>query len=67
MNWSALIGIAIFGGLLCYGLGTGTMPLPHVGAPQPDRIDNPVWFWVAGAFYAALLVVSVAAFIGLLG
>jgi hypothetical protein len=66
MNWSAIIGIAIFGGLLFFGFGTGTMPVPRAGASQPDRIDNPVKFWIVGAFYAAMLAISFGAFVGLL-
>jgi len=67
MNWSALIGVAIFGGLLFFGFATGTMPLPHIGVPQPDRIDNPMGFWIVGAIHSAFLAISIAAFVGLLG
>ena len=63
MNWIALIGVALFGGALFFGLKTGTMPMR---GSAPFRDDEPVLFWSLGAFYALLLLVSLAAFVGLI-
>jgi hypothetical protein len=64
MNWSALLGVALFGGGLWLGLATGTMPA--FGAWNPNREEERAWFWMAGTTHAALLLLFTAVFLGLI-
>ena len=60
-DWRALIGGGAFllvpqivGWLLYVGLATGRMPSAY--GRSELRSDNPIWFWLTGGAYAALLL-----------
>ncbi len=63
MNWYALLGVAFFGGLLLFGLRTGSMPYSHSWSFHKD--EDPGWFWGGAALHAFLVAFSFADFIGL--
>lgn len=64
MNWLAFLGLLIFGGLLAFGLRTGTMPMAPYWSPFRD--DEPVWFWLGATIYGTGAILSLAAWVGLL-
>jgi hypothetical protein len=47
-----LLGAAVFGGMLAYGMLTGNMPASRFGG-EAGRTEMPAAFWILGGIYAA--------------